>query len=238
MAERHEQPGVADFKELIKAAVFSPNIALTQSLNDIDLGVLGQESQAMLERTKADSLQRERAKVAYVTREQKVLLQNEDTVGNIVENGQETGIHIRMSQVALLGRAWQSRFVGTIMHNHGNLDLPPSPPDLTFLFKAGFTLSPSILVSTINTNYLIFRGEETPQWTDKILDKKMASWVEQLHDRVRMFQNTHMTDQDNIRLHHRATMAMVAQIARTYDLQLFTGNSSQNSVTKLKTGSA
>lgn len=85
MTERGENIGIADFKQTLIDAVFSPNVAIDEGVKSIDLGVIGKEADDVLRRSLDDKPQfRERGKPIYVTADRRVIFPVEDTVAKIM----------------------------------------------------------------------------------------------------------------------------------------------------------
>ncbi|OGH10657.1 MAG: hypothetical protein A2857_01890 [Candidatus Levybacteria bacterium RIFCSPHIGHO2_01_FULL_36_15] len=124
--------------------------------------------------------------------------------------------------------------MGSILHNHADIDLPPSPPDLGVLFldESSIILSPSIFVITKGTKFVIFRGQNTPQWSEDFVSAKTASWLSQITERAKQFQYQVNSKEENISLHRRVYSALLSQIAAKYDLKVFTCPTKQNTVNR------
>lgn len=141
----------------------------------------------------------------------------------------------RYSNAILLPRHQrQSRFVGSVLHSHADIDLPPTSADLRLLFHnlLSIDLSPSIFVVTTGKKYVIFRGLNTPLWNEEFVSEKIESWITQFSERVKQFQSQVNSQEENIVLHRRVSQALLSQITAKYDLKMFSGPSNQNIVNR------
>jgi hypothetical protein len=241
MIESKESPEIADFKEILIESVNSRNMAIREGVEVINLGKIGEEADALLRKSLDDKPEhRERGKSVYVSSDRKVFFPIKDCVGGSVE---ENGSCIKKSvtiDTALTGRVFsvsssehigQQRFLGSIIHTHGDSDLPPSVADLDSLFISFSnrleTLSPSIIVATVSTKFTIFRGQNTPRLNEDIFAQKSEIWIRQMRERIRQFASGQSED-EKMSINIRVQSAMLFQIARKYDLKIFTCPSNQN----------
>jgi hypothetical protein len=130
----------------------------------------------------------------------------------------------------------QSRFAASTLHCHADVDFPPSPSDLKALFMTDphiQLLHPSIFVITNSTKYIIFRGQNTPKWTEDFVSKKINSWESQLGEREAQFVSEKQSYHEQLFISWRSQTALLNQIAHKYDLKIFTCPRNQNIATRI-----
>lgn len=69
---------------------------------------------------------------------------------------------------------------------------------------------------------VVFRSLETPEWTPEEIKQKLQLWETQLDERVKSHLTSGMSRDEVIAINARATAALVRQIARTYELRIYT----------------
>lgn len=235
--ESREQMGHADFKQTLIDAVFSPTTSIRNGIISLDLGALGIESEAILDRSLESTEKLERGKVVYVTQEKKVIFPVEDTVGIQTDMGQELRLNprIMINPNAPLHER-QDKYIGASMHCHP-IDLPPSPTDLLSLFSPGHfpERMPAIFITTQSTKYVVFRGENTPNWDTNQRQEKDNLWISQYVERLRNVLPGNASIEKALEINRRATTTLINQIAQKYDLRIYKCPTSQNTAIKSAT---
>lgn len=213
-------------KDVLVASVFSPTVSLDRRVNRIRLGQLGDEAKTLLHESYLDDL--ERCYEVYVTPQRKVLVTKNYAKGKVMENGQGTLINLKI-ELDPLGflvprEKRQSRYLATLMHSHGKFNLPQSPADLISLLNIVESpgVAPLSYVITPSCSWLIFRGENSPQWFWAKINDKVNLWQRAEIDRTaRLWPSNQWIYKDVIHFNAHVQGTMLSQIAREYDLQIF-----------------
>lgn len=87
----------------------------------------------------------------------------------------------------------------------------------------------AVFVSSPKSKTLIFRGQLTPQWSEDFARRKVALWRSLLEergtqvtiDRTRRLPLIPIGEEEAIDLNNRIQLALLKQLARTYDLVVF-----------------
>lgn len=211
-------------------------IAIDDSIDSIDLGRFGKEADAMLLNSFWDEPHhRERGKMAYVMPgTYSSIVFSKEEIGTETEDYKLVDIPVDIITNArgdvgtFPPRDRQDKFPACVLHTHGDGNFPPSPPDLKALLTSEISISPSILVITEKTKYVICRGKQTPQLKNDELEKKISQWKSQLKERI---DTSKYSDNYNGNAFHE-TAIMLLELAKENDLAIFTCPSDQNTVTK------
>lgn len=181
---------VAGLKEILVKSTLSPSVAIPDGIQKIDLGIFGEESEKLLDRSLKDPQGIERGRMLYVTPEGGVLFQTKDSVGSITKDGQQTQMNISVKMapkyINLPRPMNQDRFYAGIIHSHGTYDVPASPFDFTPLFRSvdSIGIAPMLFVVTPKLKSIYFRSNDTPQWDEETVNKKVVHWTELLRSSI------------------------------------------------------
>lgn len=206
-------------KELLIEATFASNRAIRAGITRIDLGVIGSEAGRLYEKGTVDG--NEHILPSFVTSDRRLLLANQETIGDF--NSATTSVAIRrLANFASPKQQRQDRFVASLIHNHPS-DLPPSTEDLRRIFlsdKETFGAT-AVLVANSDTKTVVFRGPNTPQYSDKESQDKVVEW-DQLIERVALNNwDPTMSIEQIKELEKAAQMIFFQQLALIADLRVF-----------------
>lgn len=150
---------VPSFKEVLLKSAFLKGRAISDSVSEIDLAIFGNEGRNLVSQMNKDPKRREFGKLVYITKDQKVLLQEQSTVGNETNVTHSFKTTILSDNTALPWFMRQDRICGTVLHSHPE-NIPPSSEDLLDLLVGDFDYSASlaVFVSSPKRNFVIFRG--------------------------------------------------------------------------------
>lgn len=225
---------VPSFKEVLLQSAFSKGRVISDSVSEIDLAIFGNEGRNLVSQMIMDPKRREYGKLVYVTKDRKVLLQEQPTVGNETNVTHSFKADILIDNPALPWFMRQNRILGTTVHSHPE-DIPPSSEDLLNLLIGDFDygVSLAVFVSSPKRNFVIFRGRKTPQFTREQLVQKIILWERSIEERVMKFADPFMSTSEQMEINNRARTALLRQIGQKYDLKIFTGDSDSQKVTLL-----
>lgn len=207
-------------KDVLLETTFSPGRILREEIDQIELGVFGDESKLLVEDMLGDSRQRERGKIVFITSDRKVLLQNQPTVGEEGEVVNFGKIEVRKDD-NLPRVLRQNKFVGAAIHTHP-LDGPPSITDMLSLLESDEipSATSALFVATPSRNILVFRGDTTPQYSHDKIDF-LEQGFQDLIDKAA--QGMQGSLDDKLELHFTAQFRAVEDMVKTYGLHIFTG---------------
>jgi len=215
-------------RDLIKEAIFSPTLSISFEPRSIDLGPFGEEAEGIMGRTLSDPQGLERARIVYVTRGGKVLIQQKDIVGQVTEEGQYCNlgpllfrtINVSPNFSHLPRNLRQDKYVGLIIHSHGFYELPFSPQDLAVLFSSEMNIlaSPALFVVTPERKHLLLRTAKTPQWDILVLDKKIKSWASMVGERIMAHVDSSMPFSQQVGINAQVQHSFIRQVSEKYHL--------------------
>lgn len=221
-----------EFKSALVRATFAPNRALDFNIGEVELGVFGELSRELINRTLSDSLRREHLYTALVTSSEKVLVNKEAVLGEESLTRHTFTTEIDMNMLFQPNkRLRQDKFMGAGLHSHP-VDFPPSPTDLTGLMYSDFEPDAvtAAFVITPRRRIVIFRGAKTPGLSRAEAAIKVGLWTRNLEERMLSFDDGMMSDEDYIEMQRMAQDAQINQIVAKYDLALFSGALSESTV--------
>ncbi len=222
------------FKEVLLQSAFSKGRAISDSISEIDLGIFGKEGKELVRQMIRDPRHREFGKLIYVLNDRRVLLQDQSTIGDEDSTTHSFRTNIIIDNPALPWFMRQDRMLGTSLHSHPE-DIPPSSEDLFCLLLSDFdyTASAAIFVSSLQRNFLIFRGKNAPQFTREQINEKIALWEKSIEERVTKFTGPFMLTSEQMEINNKARTALLRQIGQKYDLKIFFGDANSGKVNLL-----
>lgn len=173
-------------RDLLVKATLSPRVALDKPYPQIDLDVFGREAEGLLARSTADPKKRERSKHVLVTQQGDIQIQSEDNIGEETETGHQvkgsTVIRVVPDRQNLPREQKQREYLGMIMHVHPS-DQAVTAADIVDLLRTenSIKIAPAMLVVSPQQKTLYCRSQETPQLSDKEVDKIADEWEQQLN---------------------------------------------------------
>jgi len=222
MSATENQP--IPLKELLIEATFAPNRALRPEVKTIDLGVLGQEAEKLYDRGEQEFEEIEFGQMAIVTSDRRLLLLKEDIVGERRQVHMKLGFKITVLEVSdtFPKRFRQNRFMAVAIHNHP-LEMPPSTFDLNNLFLSDKSplAHTAVLVASPTKKTLIFRGLDTPQWSEEEIELNRLMWDLDSQTRFEQFYTDNMTVIETTALSSRVQNIVLNHIALEHDLRVF-----------------
>ncbi len=224
------EPGEAEFKEgvasmdlvdFVTKAAHTRNMVIPDGVRKIDLGMIGEVAEGVLDRTLADPSGLERLREITVSLDRKLRVGEKDSIGRKTEEGQR----LEPNYLVPFGH-----IVAAEVHSHGVDEVPLSPIDLASLFVK--TQSPlarsTVFAITVERKMLAFRGEDTPQWEEKAVERKVAHWLKLIYERVEKVEHKVQSQSEMDVLMARVTHAMLRTLSRKYDIRLFSCPSEEN----------
>lgn len=213
-------------KELLINATFAPNRALRPGVTRIDLGVIGSEAARLYEKGTVD--RNEHTLPSFVTSDKRLLLANQETIGDF--NSATTTVAIRrIANFTGPKQQRQDRFIASLIHNHPS-DLPPSTEDLRRIFLSDEETfgATAVFVANSDTKTVVFRGPNTPQYSDKESQDKVIEW-DKLIEKVALNNWDPSMSLEQIKvLEKAAQMIFFQQLAIVADLRIFNSPVTEN----------
>ncbi len=236
MTEFGEYTGRYILKDLLIAAVKSPTLSIPDNPDFIELGTLAKECDRLMELTYRDPMYEEKGTALYVLPNCQMIIDTKINTSYAIPNGKETSIpaKITIKNPSLPKNLRQDKFAAGVIHTHGLADIPQSSHDLFPLFiNTEFpTATPMSGVITPKRKIFIFRGENTPAWDLDFAEYKINSWDKAFEERVKKHLDWTMSISQRVDINRRAGSALVNQIARKYDLRIYTCESSETILKK------
>jgi hypothetical protein len=173
-------------------------------------------------------------KVIYVTNRYTVIVPIQAVSG--YASGQEVHLFSEIMEYphrrGSLKEERQDRFIGALMHTHGDIDNPPSPEDMKgiFLDEEHPDAQTSVFVISRSKNaagkivfdkYLIFRGNSTPQWSEEEADEHTRRWNLEQKQRIQALISPSTPLQQRIAIDSRVRAEWLLQLKRTFDLRIY-----------------
>lgn len=221
-------------RDILAQATFQPGRAISPQIDTFDLGVFGEEARILAYRCFEDESNSDHGKFVYVTGKKKVLLPAHTFKA---ANDLPLGMIAAASAVprdAAERIALDDRYLAMVMHTASNRDRPLSISGTGLLLvsdSSPFGVS-CIFVAGKTQNYLVFRGETTPQLSEKEVEQKTKLWGTQIENRVRRFMSESMDIEERLSIVVRAEGALFRQICQRYGLIYFTSPAEADLVTK------
>lgn len=214
-------------RDILIKSTLSPDVAISEGIQKIDLGFLGEEAEGLLDRSLGDPRGMERSKILYVTPDHKILVQKKDNIGSAIENGQEikSTIFVRKypKRLNLPRHENQDRFFAGGIHSHGIYDIPPSAQDFAplFLNVDSIGIAPMLFVATIKQKIIYFRSKNTPQWDENTVNEKVIHWSKSLQNIVRQKLHPEMSDSQQEGINAVETHNFIRGLRDKYHLVLY-----------------
>jgi hypothetical protein len=206
-------------KELLIEATFAPNRAIKPGVTRIDLGVIGDEARRLYENGIVDG--NEHTLPSFVTSDRRLLLANQEIVGD--SNSAITKVAIRrLANFTGPKQQRQDRFVASLIHNHPS-DLPPSTEDLRRIFLSDHETfgATAVFVANSDTKTVIFRGPNTPQYSDQESQDKVVGWDKLIESVALKNWDPVMSIEEIEALDKAAQTIFLQQLALIADLRIF-----------------
>lgn len=227
-------------RDALVNCTFAPNRAISSNVKSLKLGNLGDEADALMALTLQHPEKFEYGKLLYTTSRHTLLIPVSAVEGRTSQTegiGGEVAFQARIQQynTRRFGskEERQDRFIATTMHTHSDLDFPPSPQDMLHLFLGDENPSAQTAVfvvtnsrrpdgSLVSNKYILFRGPNTPQWSEEHAMEKVQQWMGMLMERVSAHITPNMSEAEQKAINARAQGALLRHIVRKYGLRLFT----------------
>lgn len=228
----NEKPGSSPLlRDVLLDVHFKPGRVLPKDIDKINLGVFADEVRTLTNESFLSDGDVNFVKFVFVTGSRKVL------VPRLAFKGGITGIYARVlasgvpKEVAERNKL-NERYASMVIHTNNNTDLMLGGTSHPMLlsqdsFVAGIS---AVLITGGTQNMLTFRGENTPQLSQKEMEEKIRLWQWQFRERVSHFLKPGMTVEEIKQINYRASLALFRQICQKYDLQFFSGSSDQDEV--------
>lgn len=207
-------------KELLIEATFAPNRAVRAGVTRIDLGIIGSEAGRLYEKGIVDG--NEHILPSFVTSEGRLLLANQETVGDFDSVTASIAIRRRAASFAGPKQQRQDRFVAALIHNHPS-HLPASTEDIRRIFLSDEETfgATAVFVANSDTKTVIFRGPNTPQYSDKESQDKVDEW-DKLIEQVALKNWDPSMGMEEIKAIEKAAQTIfLQQLALIADLRIF-----------------
>ena len=221
-------------RDLLAEYTFRPGRAISSEITSIDLGVFHDEAMEISNNCFLDSEKKDSGKLIFVTGQKKVLVPNNFcqsiSQGELLMGGIFSLTRREIAQKEKLN----AQYLAMPIHSFGNSDWSFSPTDLVLFFLKDSHPAASVasLIAGKTKNKLFFRGKNTPQMDYEEVGKKANLWTRQLEERVMIFTNPKMSEEEILDIVNKAERSLMKQICTKYDLQFFSGETSHNIVTK------
>ncbi len=216
----HIEGSPTPIKELLIEATFAKNRAIRDSVTRIDLGVLGSVAERLSDKGRIDA--QEWAITALVTQDNKLLLSNQEVMGDSSSVTPELRVRVFMNKRNLPRRFWQDRFIATLIHNHP-VELPPSPKDLGYIFleDSDPSATTAVFIASPGWKTVIFRGAKTPQLTNLQSAIQQALWIDLTQQALNSVVNRETNSEHFRLLEMEAQRALIMSLSREYDLRVY-----------------
>ncbi len=181
-------PRVPKFSEIILAATFASNRHLNPEIKQIDLGSLAYEAQLLRDKTANDPKHREVGKQILIKNDNfpkigqyRLIIEREARLGQTGVIDSEVNIRVVLDihkRRNILKQQRQDKFRITTIHAH-DTEKPPSPEDIARILLDDIEnpgASTCVFVTSKDTNYLVFRGQETPLLKQKDISSLKQAW--------------------------------------------------------------
>lgn len=220
-----EPKSTPSLEKVLLQCAFAEGRAISDDVREIDLGIFAQESNELRLETLMDPKRKEYGKLAYVTSDRRVLLQDKPTVGGEEVVYMDIQINITNKNTALPWFSKQDRMLGVGLHSH-SMEYPPSSADMFFLLFGDLErfACVGVFIATPQRNILIFRGEGAPQYNFEQAKEKIVSWEKLLNERINKIGSLYVLLSGIVDIKREARETLLRQIAKKYNLRIFSGN--------------
>lgn len=221
-------------RDILAEVTFAPGRTISSSIDGLDLGVFHEEARVLANECFTDPDEGNFGKFVFVTGAKKVLLPRGTYRGNRQEIQIGGLVSMIPKKIAEEQKSNYYHYLGMIIHTSWNTDRPISIVCLRMLLNEDTFMGalPAIFIVGKTQNMLIFRGQDTPQWTDREAEKKGSLWIWQLQERLRNFIKPAMSLEESEEIVTRAQKALLRQICAKYDLAYFAGPTDNTIVTR------
>ncbi len=228
--QEHEVRPSVTFKDALLQTTFAPGRALKNGVEEIELGIFGDEARNLMQTTSEDPQKREFGKTIFVTNDGRVLLQNKAIVGD--EEGVTHTVKIEHIKNPYLPRYLrQEKFIGALLHSHP-VDSLPSVPDLSSVLLGDDELAAStaVFVVTPVKQIVVFRGESTPHWTSDKVNKFLEELGAFATTSIANYAELSPSAEDIVKFHSLAETQMSKKLIEEYGLKVFIGGLADSKV--------
>lgn len=202
---------------VIGVTLDDPNRALRAGVTSIDLGVLGNRVNEIFIKTLLERKDFEAP--VLVTSDRRLLLSENRSV----DPNSPPDLDIKSSDPELPKTERQSKFLVANIHVHSR-NIPAELADIVPLLasdRESHYAVTAVIVGTPNYKFVIFRGETTPQLNSQEYSDKLKLWYEVVQERIKRYTSPEMTEREIREISDKAHVALLRDIAKTYDLQVF-----------------
>lgn len=202
-------------EDVLVAAVFSPTLSIDPKVNHIVLGLIGEKTLNLLERSFMDRAGVEYYLPFYVT-------QNHSVINGRLGKGSAGRASVRIT-LGIDRENQRDRNLATIAHSHGVAIMPQSPTDLEplFLGKNELDACPLSLVINRLDLRLVFRGKRTPQLSRYQARQQTDGWDKYIRERSGEPGDTNITARKFLLKTTGVNAKWLRQVAREQDLSVF-----------------
>jgi hypothetical protein len=221
-------------RDLLAEYTFKPGRAISPEIKSIDLGVFHEEAMQLANNCFLDSENKNFGKMVFVTGQKKVLVPinffKSDSSGNLSMQAISSFLEKEIAGKEKLNILYPVM----PLHSFGNTDWSFSPTDLMLLLLKDSHPAASVasLIAGKTKNKLFLRSQSTPQIDLEEVEKKANLWERQLEERAMIFTNPEMSEEEILNVVNKAEESLMKQICVKYDIQFFSGETSDNIVTK------
>lgn len=129
----------------------------------------------------------------------------------------------------------QNRMIATILHSHGLYNIPPSPQDLIPILLRNHSPMAGVctFVVTPDTQTLIFRSSETPQYSLPEINENIEKLIYALRKRIATHESPGKQISEHLRLNARVIAALQRDLIKKYKLNVFFGNGKDKELKKI-----
>ncbi len=213
-------------RDVLIESAFSPNRSLPESVDRIDLGVFSEEVEKMAMESFLSPEKKFLTKVVYVNGRGSVLVQKrtfESQNGQAQIVGQSSSMPRAMAKETRSKERYPGMFITVESKRNSAIDLGSF---VYLLADNSFEISlTSSMLETKDLRHIFFRGKDSPQMSIEKALEKFSLWDNQILERIGQHTSPEMTEEERLSIAERAGWALVRQICRTYDLNLFSGSS-------------
>lgn len=220
-------------RNVLVDATLKPGRSISHDIDMLDLGVFVEEARLLANDCFIDPENNNFAKMVYVTGAKKVLVPKSVFKGSRSEITMFGAVATRSKQDAVKNQT-NDRYISMLMQTYINTDLILAKTGVDFLMRDdSFPLAlSSLFIAGKTQNALLFRGESSPQWSEKEANDRSNLWSWQLEERIRQHSKSGMSLDQKTEIARRAERMLLRQICQKYDLSFFVGSTDSQIVTK------
>lgn len=221
-------------RDVLAELTFKSGRSLPLHVDSIDLGVFQEEARWLANRCFQNENWENVGRIVYVTGKKKVLVTKHSFKGHVGGGLDMWGSVSGLQKEVAVREELDERYVAMSMHSSQNTDLPFSSTDLGILMlpDSNPAAGVSSLIAGKTKNMLFFRGKNTPEMDIKEAEEKIRLWEWQLRERIGQFIEPGMNRDEVYSVVDKAEKALLKQICKKYDLQFFSGDSSDTVVVR------